>query len=423
MHPASILAVDDTPGNLRLLVDLLTSEGYAVLTAASGPEAVRRVKADRPDLVLLDVVMPGMDGFEVCRLIRTDPQTTLLPVIMVTALYPGEERVKGLEAGADDFLTQPVNRHELLARVRSLLRIKLLQDAVQAHAGEVEDWNKKLQARLDQETKLAEVARSLGDIVHEIKNLLMPIVTGAGLLRTELTELFDQLPPDEARRARASERLCTDIIDMLSKGAERIHVEVKEIADCVKGLSTPLHLGPCQVQEVVNSVLKTLQLTASQRRIALRTEELDSLPSIHADQRRLFNVFYNLVNNAIPEVPSGGSITIRGQTEPDRTALLLSVTDTGRGMPAEFCRQLLTGHAVSTKTSGTGLGIKIVKHVVEAHGGVLTVESKEGTGTTFFLRLPIDPLHANPLDPGRAGQAPGVTSLRAATGPAVENAP
>lgn len=423
MQAATILVVDDRPSNLRLLVDLLTSEGYRLMTAGSGPEAVERVKADRPDLVLLDVVMPGMDGFEVCRIIRADPATTLLPVIMVTALYPGEERVKGLEAGADDFLTQPVNRHELLARVRSLLRIKLLQDAVQAHAGEVEDWNRKLQARLDQETKLAEVARSLGDITHEIKNLLMPIVTGAGLLRSELAELFGRLPPDEAQRARASERLCTDIIEMLSSGAERIHVEVKEIADCVKGLSTPLHLGPCQVHEVVTNVLKALQLTAGQRRVALRAEQLDALPPIRADQRRLFNVFYNLVNNAIPEVPCGGSITIRGQTEPDRTALLLSVTDTGRGMSIETCRQLMTGGAVSTKPGGTGLGIKIVKDVVEAHGGVLTVESTEGKGTAFFLRLPIEPLPASPLDPGRGGQAAGVMPPRAAPDPAMENAP
>lgn len=423
MQPARILVVDDTPSNLRLLEDLLRSEGYEVMTASSGPEALERVTRDGPDLVLLDVVMPDLDGFEVCRLIRADPKTTLLPVILVTALYPGEERVKGLEAGADDFLTQPVNRHELLARVRSLLRIKLLQDAVQAHAGEVEDWNKKLQARLEQETKLAEVARSLGDIVHEIKNLLMPIVTGAGLLRSELGELFRRLPASEAERARASERLCGDIIDMLGTGAERIHLEVKEIADCVKGLSTPLHLEPCQVHEVVNSVLKTLQITASQRRIALRSEQLESLPAIHADQRRLFNVFYNLVNNAIPEVPSGGSITIRGQMEPDQTALLLSVTDTGRGMPVETCQQLLTGHVVSTKPGGTGLGIKIVKDVVDAHGGTLSVESQEGTGTTFLLRLPLDPLCTNPMPPSGDGEAPCMAIPRAAPDIAAEKAP
>ncbi len=422
MHPARILVVDDMPSNLRLLVDLLSSEGYTVTTAQSGPEALERVKLDSPDVVLMDVVMPGMDGFEACRILRADPKTALLPLIMVTALYPGEERVKGLEAGADDFLTQPVNRHELLARVRSLLRIKLLQDTVQAHAGEVEDWNKKLQARLEQESKLAEVARSLGDIVHEIKNLLMPIVTGAGLLRSELSELFHQLPPDKAERASASERLCTEIIDMLSNGAERIHVEVKEIADCVKGLSTPLHLAPCQVHEVVNDVLKTLHLTANQRRIALRTEQLESLPEIRADQRRLFNVFYNLVNNAIPEVPSGGSITIRGHAEPDQTALLLSVKDTGGGMPKEVCEQLLRGNVVSTKSGGTGLGIKIVKDVVDAHGGTLTVESTEGTGTTFFLRLPLDPLRANPMLPSRDGEVPSVAVPRAAAGPAKEHA-
>ncbi len=423
MQSATILVVDDTPSNLRLLVDLLSAEGYTVKTAQSGPEALQRVKLDRPDVVLMDVVMPDMDGFEVCRQIRQMPETTLLPVIMVTALYPGEERVKGLEAGADDFLTQPVNRHELLARVRSLLRVKLLQDAVQAHAGELQDWNKKLQARLEQETKLAEVARSLGDIVHEIKNLLMPIVTGAGLLRAELGELFHRLPASEAERAKASEQLCGEIIEMLSNGAERIHVEVKEIADCVKGLSTPLHLAPCQVHEVVDSVLKTLQLTASQRQVALRTERLESLPAIQADQRRLFNVFYNLVHNAIPEVPSGGSITIGGQAEPDETALLLTVRDTGRGMPPERCQDIQRGHFISTKAGGTGLGIKIVKDVVDAHGGTMTVESKVGTGTTFILRLLVDPLRASPVLPPSEGAVARIAQAHATADTPAETAP
>src|SRR5439155_18754408 len=150
MTLAKILLVDDTPKNIKLLADLLTLKGYEVVTAASGREALGQVKSERPDLVLLDVVMPEMSGYDVCRQIRENPATEILPVVMVTVLDPVEERIKGLEAGADDFLTTPINQAELLARVRSLLRIKELYDTVQAQAVELSDWNKTLQQRVEE---------------------------------------------------------------------------------------------------------------------------------------------------------------------------------------------------------------------------------------------------------------------------------
>jgi adenylate cyclase len=123
-----ILVVDDTPQNVKLLADLLTAKGYEVTTAANGEQALESIARQPPDLVLLDIMMPGISGYEVCRKIRENPATALLPVVLATSLDPNQERVKGIEAGADDFLAKPVNQAELFARVRSLLRIKGLQD-------------------------------------------------------------------------------------------------------------------------------------------------------------------------------------------------------------------------------------------------------------------------------------------------------
>jgi adenylate cyclase len=158
--PAKILVVDDTARNVKLLADLLAVKGYAVVTAASGQEALDKIEPERPDLVLLDVVMPEMSGYEVCRKIREIPETRMLPVVMVTALDPSEERIKGIEAGADDFLTKPINQAELLARVRSLLRIKELYDTVQSQAAELSGWNTTLQQRVEEQvTQLEQLGR------------------------------------------------------------------------------------------------------------------------------------------------------------------------------------------------------------------------------------------------------------------------
>ena len=143
-----ILVVDDTPLNVKLLADLLGAKGYRTVTAASGPEALAQLAAEAPDLVLLDGMMPGMSGYEVCAEIRADPAHAMLPVVLVTALDPAKERAKGLEAGADDFLSKPVAQAELLARVKSLLRIKQLYDEVQRQKDELADWNRTLEARV-----------------------------------------------------------------------------------------------------------------------------------------------------------------------------------------------------------------------------------------------------------------------------------
>jgi len=162
-----ILVVDDVGKNVRLLADVLGAHGYRTSTAASGEEALSRIAKDPPDLVLLDVMMPGMDGYEVCRAIRANPACAVLPVVLVTALDPDQERIKGLEAGADDFLPKPVHQAELMARVRSLLRVKTLYDEVQRQRSELQAWNSTLEKRV------AESVRQL-ERVGQLKRFFSP---------------------------------------------------------------------------------------------------------------------------------------------------------------------------------------------------------------------------------------------------------
>jgi len=249
---------------------------------------------------------------------------------------------------------------------------------------------RETEARLVEEERLAEVARVLGDIGHDLKNLLMPITGGAELLEAELSECFGTLPETTAAAIKPARERTHELTEMIKQNSRRINDRVKEIADSVKGLTRPPQFAPCRLADVVSNVYQTLRILADEQHVVLRAEGLDSLPVIRADESRLFNAIYNLVNNAIPEVPSGGSVTIRGRLDKSGKQVVLSVIDTGKGMSPEVRDSLFSYQAISRKVGGTGLGTKIVKDVVDAHGGTITVESTEGKGTAFHITLSID---------------------------------
>jgi adenylate cyclase len=167
-----ILVVDDTPQNIKVLDAILSPRGYTVVAARSGAEALQKVRDAAPDLVLLDILMPGMSGYEVAQRLRGDPSTRSLPIVMVTALGAQEEKVKAIEAGADDFLTKPVNQLELLARVKSLLRIKEYHDTIQSQAAQLADWNRTLEERVSRQVqeleRLARLRRFLAPQLAEL---------------------------------------------------------------------------------------------------------------------------------------------------------------------------------------------------------------------------------------------------------------
>lgn len=190
-----ILVVDDTPQNVRLLEAVLTPRDYEVETASSGPEALAKVSRHPPDLILLDIVMPDMDGYEVCRRVRADPATRLLPVVMITA-SGDEEKVKAIEAGADDFIAKPLNQPELLARVKSLLRVGEYHDTIQRQAYELAEWNRSLETRVRQQVEDLE---RLGRLRRFLSPQIADLISASGnasLLnshRREIAVLFCDL--------------------------------------------------------------------------------------------------------------------------------------------------------------------------------------------------------------------------------------
>jgi signal transduction histidine kinase len=364
----AILVVEDNIDIATVLRDRLQAMGHEVLTAYDGQAGLDAVEKTAPGLLLLDLELPKVTGMEVLKRVRKDWPD--LPVVVMTAHGTIARAVEAMKEGAADFITKPFDTEQISAVIAKALERKALD---------------------------GEVGRLLGDISHDIKNLLQPVVCGTWLLESEINGIFHRLSEMEAVKAEASHQLCDEVIGMLRHATSHIHDRVKEIADRVKDLSAPPRFAPCRVARVVEEVFKTLGVLAEKHGVFLGVEGLEGLPPILADERRLFNAFYNLVHNAIPEVPAGGSVTVRGRAEPSADAIALSVEDTGRGMSQEVRESLFTARAISRKAGGTGLGTKIVKDVVDAHGGRISVASAEGVGTTFHISLPLAPPGVRPM--------------------------
>jgi PAS domain S-box-containing protein len=271
--------------------------------------------------------------------------------------------------------------------------VRDLQGTLLYHEGTVEDISerKRLAADLLEEIKIAEIVRALGDIGHDVKNMLMPVQTGVDLLRGEVQNILSRLATSgEGAQIEASRKVSDELIAMIVNNTRRIQDRVRELADAVMGVTTAPEFKPCRISTCVADVITSLHRYAAEKGIALRAEGLELLPVTQADERRLFNALYNLIDNAIPEVPSGGSVTVRGQVDAGTNELVISVADTGRGMSPDVRDALFSAQVVSRKFGGTGLGTKIVKDVVAVHKGSIRAESKLGVGTTIHIRLPLN---------------------------------
>ncbi|MBI3911341.1 MAG: GAF domain-containing sensor histidine kinase [Armatimonadetes bacterium] len=258
-------------------------------------------------------------------------------------------------------------------------------------------------ARLHEQAKVAQIVNLIGDISHDIKNMVTPVVTGAQTLELMLQGMFEDLDAGLAGAATAeaaAERVRTaclavrefypEAMMMTYEGAQAAQDRVREIADAIKGVVSEPHFEVADVNEVVESVIKPLRLVADRAGVKLDTTGLGEATRAEIDRKRMYNALYNLINNAIPETPAGGRVSVRTALaeQEGEPGLQIVVADTGRGMPEHIRARVFTDQAVSTKPGGTGLGTRIVKNVVDAHHGTILVASQEGKGTTFTIWIP-----------------------------------
>jgi len=339
----------------------------------------------------------NMLGYEIKELIGVSMHATIHHTRLDGSPYPGEECP--IYAAFKDGRTQHIDDEIMWRKDGTSFEVEYTSTPMWEDGrlvGAVVTFQditerKILAAELVEKTKLAEVTQVVGDIGHDMKNMLMPVLNGAKLVEEELQEHFATLSgmPIPMKEVEASRNFTKEALTMVVDNARRIQDRVREIADTVKGITSPLRLAPCLVADIVEAVFAALRLYATEKGVSLRVQGLDSLPIIEADTNRLFNALYNLINNAIPETPVGGSVTVVGSLGSEAQTVVIRVADTGGGMPPEIRDSLFTKGAICGKAGGTGLGTKIVKDVVDAHGGTITLESEQGKGTTFTMELPV----------------------------------
>lgn len=372
-----ILIVDDEEKNIKLLKAILMSKDYELYGVFSGEEALKIVADTCPDLILLDVMMPGIDGFDVCRTLKQDERTRVIPVIMVTALREKEHRIKAMEAGADDFISKPVDQTELLIRVKSLLRIKSYHDNLLDSYREIAEKNLKLQ-------ELERVKEGLTHmIVHDLRNPLTAITSSLDLIMFDKQELSEK----QLSTIERCLNYCRDFGELI-QGLLDIHKMEEGKLELIKELSN--------LPKLMNDVLEQFMPKIELKQISLQFPKCGDVPFVLVDRRLLKRVIANLLNNAIRHTPKGGIIEVGINHVPEKRTFCVIVRDSGGGLASEYhekifdkFKQLELRHS-NVAAGSSGLGLTFCKMAVEAHGGKIWVESEgEDKGCIFSFEIPV----------------------------------
>ena len=399
-----ILAVDDTPTNLKVIDDTLRNAGYTVATAIDGERALKRLQHYQPDLILLDVQMPGIDGFETCRRLKADRNTRHIPVIFLTALSDTINKVKGLQLGGVDYITKPFDHAELLARIQVHVNLR------------------QAQLQLIQESKLSMLGELVAGIAHEVNN---PISFVYGNLNqaaqyhqeiVQLLELYENQYPDppaaieDWREKIDLSFLKEDYLDLLEsmkKGAERI----KGIVISLRSFSQ-LDRAEWKISDIHEGLENTLMLLSHRLESKPNRQEIKviknygELPLISCNPAQLNQVFMHLLVNAIEAIEekyANEKETVKADREApqltldtameirDREKLVcIQIADNGVGISQTVQPRIFEHFFTTSKGKGKGLGLAIAHQIItEKHGGTITCDSQVGLGTTFTIALPI----------------------------------
>jgi len=360
-----ILAVDDISKNLQVVGTLLRREGYRIVPATSGAQALERVRAETPDLILLDLMMPDMDGLEVCRRLKADALTLPIPVIFLTASNEMEHLVQGFEVGAVDYVTKPFNPPELLARVRTHLELKHARDTIIRYGQEL--------SRLNEEKN-----EFMGIAAHDLRSPLGTIQGFSDLLLDD---------PEMAREERE------DFTRRISDTATRMSEMVQNLLDAnrIERGELKLNLAPTELSAPLSGVVEAYRPRAAAKQQSVHLQNETPPVTVVVDPSVLVQVLENLVSNAVKYSPPGKDIFVRLKKLPD--AVRCEVQDEGPGLSAEDQKKLFGKFArLSAKPTGgehaTGLGLSIVKKMVEAMNGRVWCESEPGRGALFIVQFP-----------------------------------
>lgn len=356
--PARILVVDDQPANIQIVGSLLGALGYEIIPAADGATALKRVALRLPDLILLDLLMPGMGGCEVCQQLKQNPDCADIPVIFLSAADGKDLIVRALDAGGVDYLTKPFNRAELISRVRTQLALKSARDQLKQLAEDKDEL--------------------LGVLAHDLKNYLGGMNLSAGLLRDQAARFQD-------------ERLTQLAENILRTSAQSLAFVKAFLANAAADHGFALKPSPVNLTEVVSAVVRQYKEAAHQKKIKIQTDFPADPVVVQADVSALGQVLDNLVSNALKFSPPGKNIFLAVRSANHHAECL--VRDEGPGFTAEDKARMFRryGRLSARPTGGepsTGLGLSIVRKLALGMGGELLCESSLGQGSVFTVRLP-----------------------------------
>ncbi len=367
----TIMVIDDTPANLKLLEGMLKNRGYRVRPFPRGRLGLAAAVSDPPDLILLDIMMPEMDGYSVCAQLKEDELTRDIPVIFLSALNEESDKVQAFRSGGVDYVSKPIQFEELVARVETHLSLKRLQD-------ELRNRNRELQSSIEKTQELEKLRDNLVHMmVHDMRS---PVMAMRGNMELFRMEVEDSVPSDNLEMLDSAIGSADALADMISAMLDVSRLEEGKM---------PLETGSCNLMELSAEAMS--QLNGLTKGRILHFEPSEVPVTVAADPNLTRRVIGNLLGNALKFTPKGGRIDLRVEDREGRATVL--VQDTGPGIPREFHQTIFDkfGQAESRSENikhSTGLGLTFCKLAIEAMGGSIGLDSEPGQGSTFWFQLP-----------------------------------